>query len=260
MQVIVGHTRSRALVRRLEALGWGRCMVDARLDPYDCEPWMLDNGAYAQAAAQARAAGFPSLDAAIRAGAAVHFEYDFEPFERKLEELERVECWSQPRIVVVPDRPGDPDSLDFSLLWWHDFWPRWYARHDPAEEETFAEEVSWWLPVQDGVAPEQLDVTCPDCQGLWAVLRLPIWDHFRGIFLGGSARWKAETAPRWRAWCAERGLELHYARAGTPEKARYAAQVGADSLDSAFPLWTTERFECFADQIQNGPAQHELFP
>jgi hypothetical protein len=40
-------------------------------------------------------------------------------------------------------------------------------------------------------------------------------------------------------------MQLHYARAGTPAKVKHARDSGADSIDSAFPLWEQSRFEEF---------------
>ncbi len=59
-----------------------------------------------------------------------------------------------------------------------------------------------------------------------------------------SDRFKA-TAYRWRVLAHSCGIKFHYGRAGTPAKLLAAYNCGADSCDSAFPLWTSERMKLF---------------
>lgn len=265
MQVIVGHTRSRRMIGRLKHLGWGRCMVHKRLDPWPHEPWMLDNGVYAQAAAQARALGYVSVDALLAAGRAHELTYEYDSWYEQLLSAGELGWDRQPRIVVLPDRVGDgARSLAVSVEWYHRFWEDFNDNvedaatdgvdYDPEDDPLC--EVWFYVAVQPGIEPEDLDRPCPHCG--WFD-ELPTWMHFHGVLLGGSSRWKVAQASRWKRWCHARGLALHYARAGTPSKARFAREVGADSLDSSFPLWTVQRFERFADEVQNGPRQVELF-
>jgi len=82
-------------------------------------------------------------------------------------------------------------------------------------------------------------------------------EGIRGIFLGGTSRFKA-TAGEWCRWAHEHHLLFHYGRAGTEEKVRHALDVGADSLDSAFPMWTLERFQLFVRWVHMGPCQGDL--
>ena len=263
--MIVGHTRSRRMIGRLKQLGWGRCMVDRRLDPWPHEPWMLDNGVYAQAAAQARTLGFASVDALLAGGRASELEYDYDTWYEQVLSAGELGWDRQPEIVVLPDRVGDGErSLATSVEWYHRFWEDFRMNAEDAvtdgveydEEDDPLSETWFYLAVQPGIEPGHLERPCPVCGWFDG---LPTWMHFRGILLGGSSTWKVTHAARWKRWCEARGLALHYARAGTPAKARFAREVGADSLDSAFPLWTVQRFERFADEIRNGAPQMELF-
>lgn len=265
MKVIVGHTRSRKMITRLRQLGWGRCMIDRRLDPWPHEPWMLDNGAYAAAAAQARALGYRSVDAMIADGRASELTYTYDQWYEQLVAAGELGWDRQPMIVVLPDRVGDgAASLATSIEWYHGFWEDFWQNVEDAAidgieydpEDDPLSETWFYLAVQEGILPEHLDAPCPRCG--WFD-RLPTWMHFQGILLGGTSAWKARQARVWKAWCAERSLALHYARAGTPAKARFAKEVGADSIDSSHPLWTEARFEHFADVVTNGHPQHELF-
>jgi hypothetical protein len=117
-----------------------------------------------------------------------------------------------PLLAVVPDLPGSPDSLEFSLRW-RDSLPAW----------------PWYLAVQDGTDPAHVH---------------PYVSHFAGIFLGGTDRYKAR-AREWANFARDLGMPLHYGRAGTLAKLDHAEEVGADSLDSAFPLWTERRLRDF---------------
>ena len=67
-----------------------------------------------------------------------------------------------------------------------------------------------------------------------------VLDKFAGLFLGGTDKFKA-TAYYWRELSHKYGKRFHYGRAGTRRKILHAVESGADSADSAFPLWTTER-------------------
>ena len=240
-------------------------MIERRLDPWEYEPWMLDNGAYSQAAAQARARGYPSVDAMLEAGLASELQYDFDDWYEQLIASGELGWDRLPQIVVLPDRVGDgPRSLTTSLEWYHTFWKDFSDNIEDAETDGVdydpdsdpLSETTFYLAVQPGIEPADLERPCPIC-GDWD--NFPIYLHLSGILLGGTSRWKVANARRWRRWCRKRRLDLHYARAGTPAKVRFAMEVGVDSIDSAHPLWTEERFERFADVIQNGHPQLELF-
>lgn len=142
------------------------------------------------------------------------------PAQRFKERLERALSVGTPWLAVAPDLVAQGQkSLEFTLSWMPDL-PPW----------------PWFLAVQDGMTP--IDVE-------------PHADRFSGIFLGGSDAFKAQ-ARMWCGWAHERGLRFHYGRAGTLSKLYEAQQIGADSVDSGFPLWTVERFERFARNWRTG--------
>jgi hypothetical protein len=137
---------------------------------------------------------------------------------------------SDPILAVVPDIvAGGQRSLDFSLDWvmrLPNGWP-------------------WYLAVQDGMETHQVEDS----------LHL-----FSGIFLGGTDRFK-RTAYRWCNLAHAHQKRFHYGRAGTIAKLLHAKKIGADSLDSAFPLWTNQRLETFAQHVAHDCTQlqfHEL--
>lgn len=222
--VILGDFSGRR-VPRLEALGWGRMKIDRALVDRAGnvtvgrgEPWAGDNGAFRM----------------WTSGGV----YDWTRFEELLLELAPVitrdPCYL-PRFFVAPDRPAEGlGSMLASLEWMHEFHRR---------EERFPvwvrAAVPFYLAVQDGMSPADLELECDECGER-------VVDHFAGIFLGGSSEWKVETASAWaeaaRDWWH---VGFHYARAGTIEKLRQAYDLGADSVDSAFPMWTSERWSAF---------------
>ncbi len=54
------------------------------------------------------------------------------------------------------------------------------------------------------------------------------------------------------------GLKAHYARCGTRRKIRRAVGIGADSGDSAFPLWIKDRLEAVISSLDNISTQGKL--
>ena len=61
-----------------------------------------------------------------------------------------------------------------------------------------------------------------------------------------------------REWAHGDGLKFHYGRCGTLNKVAHAIRIGADSIDSAFPMWTRQRWRLFVETVTNGPIQGEL--
>lgn len=134
-----------------------------------------------------------------------------------------------PTLAVIPDVPGDGvATLRMAEQWWL---------------ELSAIPFPWFIAVQDGMVPADLEP--------WA-------GRLAGVFLGGTDSYKAR-ANDWAAWCEARGLRFHYGRAGTMEKVAHAMEVGADSLDSALPMWTEGRWRAFTDALQYGPPQQDFF-
>jgi len=133
-----------------------------------------------------------------------------------------------PQFGVVPDIVGrGHKSLAFSVRWRHRLRGDWM----------------WYLVVQDGMEAECVR---------------PFVGDFDGIFLGGTDNFKA-SASMWCKMAHDHGKPFHYGRVSTPKKLDHAIEVGADSCDSAFPLWSMERFDHFADCWQNGNPQFKLF-
>lgn len=121
-----------------------------------------------------------------------------------------------PYMAVAPDIvAGGERSLAFSVAWRH------------ALPDLFP----WYLAVQDEMNVVEVGKELES--GRW-----------KGIFLGGSTSYKS-TATYWRRMAHSFGLRFHYGRCGTPTKLEHAYAVGADSIDSAFPMWTTERWNTF---------------
>lgn len=124
---------------------------------------------------------------------------------------------SDPYMAIVPDIvAAGLHSLDFSLKW----------RTGALREIDWP----WYLAVQDGMQVADVE---------------PHLHLFSGVFLGGSDRFKS-TAYRWRVLAHKHRLKFHYGRASTPRKLVSAHRCGADSCDSAFPLWTVGRMRTFA--------------
>ena len=135
--------------------------------------------------------------------------------------LSRAMYMGVPYIAVLPDIVGEGiKSLEFSLAW-HKKLPAHYP---------------WYLAVQDGMTEEMIE---------------PVIGDFKGIFLGGTDDFK-ETDYKWCKFAHKHNKLFHYGRAGTLKKIKRAYDIGSDSLDSAFPLWTDERLKQTADLI------HEL--
>jgi hypothetical protein len=219
MRVFVGDTRSGAMIRRLRMHGWGRMF-------------------------QARTGGsrfislYPGEEWALDNGAYMDWKaerpFDERDFTGRLSSITVQVMRGQlpePYLAVLPDLPTKgEESLEYSLSWLN--------RLDEAAS------WRWYLAVQDEMPPESVDAAHEE-------------HGFAGIFLGGSNGYKS-TAAFWRDWTNERRLPLHYARAGTANAVAHALEVQANSIDSAFPLWTLARFEHFAECIKLGPPQYRF--
>ena len=146
-------------------------------------------------------------------------------FRRVVDKALRVE--EPPYLAVIPDAPGDRGKTLEMLDEWLPELP----------------DFPWYVAVQDGMDAEDVE---------------PYMGAIHGIFLGGTNAYKA-TAQMWADWAHANGLRFHYGRCGTPNKLAHAIEVGADSIDSAFPMWSMERWEFFAESVTNGPIQQNLF-
>lgn len=127
-----------------------------------------------------------------------------------------------PTLAVVPDIvAGGERSLIFSRLW-----------VDTCRGE-LRRTWPWFLAVQDGMNPTQVRRHLSE---------------YDGLFLGGSDAFKA-TAAMWCQLAHDEGKRFHYGRAGTAAKLERAYAIGADSLDSALPMWTEARWTKFEQLI-----------
>lgn len=132
-----------------------------------------------------------------------------------------------PIVAVVPDIvAGGERSFEFSLEWRSqlpDGWP-------------------WYLAVQDGMDPDDVADSLPE---------------FAGLFLGGTTSFKRE-AGFWANLAHAGGKRFHFGRASLPRRVDHAIRAGADSLDTAFPLWTVSRFDHFVRHWKHGNPQIDL--
>lgn len=203
MKVYVGQTRSRRLIRELEALGFGEMTTRTELPPRRA-PWAFDNGAFKD----------------WRSGK----PFDVPAYQVALDRLSGV--GRRPDFLVVPDVPAQGDeSLALSLSWA----PRLRGV------------APLYLVVQDGMGRCQVE----------QVLHL-----FDGLFVGGSLPWKIATG---RQWCevAHAGRRpCHIGRVGTFNRVRWALRIGADSIDSALPLWSADNLRRFREALDH--PQREL--
>ena len=126
--------------------------------------------------------------------------------------------WSEARFYKLLDRCWDcgiicdfivcPDimcaglkSLEHSMKWSEKLQPARLA-----------------LAVQDGMAISNVD-------------RNDL-SQFTHIFVGGSLKFKWETAKQWVKYAHSKGLKCHIGRCGTLDRLKYAKKIGADSVDS----------------------------
>ena len=138
-----------------------------------------------------------------------------EEFERWLEVCRAISM--PPKVAVVPDIPGSAESLEWSVMW----------------RSQLPNDWPWYLPVQDGMRMGHV---------------MNVIHLFDGLFLGGTDRFKL-TAQVWSDAAHFAGKKFHYGRAGTRRKLHHAHAVGADSLDSSYPLWTKRRFWQFQQWV-----------
>lgn len=143
--------------------------------------------------------------------------FDEERYKRTLDVVYKLR---KPAIAVTPDKVAEGrTSLDFSCRWLEELRDDW----------------PWYLAVQDGM-------TRRDVEGV-------IRAGWAGLFLGGTNRFKQQTAWQWCELAHEHGLRFHYGRAGTLRKVRHAKRIGADSIDSSFPLWERRRWAAFIAEV-----------
>ncbi len=121
MTILVGDTRSRRILQKLQAKRWGRMWIDQIPRPYVGEPWGFDNGAFRN----------------WRHGVS----FDDSAYMRRLEKAYRVGI---PYIAIVPDLVAQGlRSLDFSCQYLDKLpgdWP-WYLAVQNGMSEGSVESV-----------------------------------------------------------------------------------------------------------------------
>jgi hypothetical protein len=122
----------------------------------------------------------------------------------------------RPDFLVVPDIvAAGAESLRFSLSW---------------VERLESLGLPLYLVVQDGMGGGDVASVLPD---------------FDGLFVGGSLEWKVRTGASWVDFAHQHGRPCHIGRVGTEARVRWARRIGADSIDSALPLWAEANFQRF---------------
>lgn len=207
MIFLLGERRGEKVTNLAQNMGWGRMWASIEPQFYEGEPAGFDNGAL-----------FSYLQGR---------DLDEDLFQS------RIDWWlanapAPPMLAAVPDIvAGGRRSLDYSLDW---------------RERLKDVEWPWYLVVQDGINPEDVE---------------PHISRFAGIFLGGLNKFK-KTAPVWGAFAKRHGLKFHYGRAGTPTRVDFAYSSGADSCDSSFPLTSQRLLSEFIEHwksLHNGEHQ-----
>lgn len=142
-----------------------------------------------------------------------------QPFDREqfLQDLEAIyRSIDRPEFIVLPDIvAGGVASLKESRRWIHRC--RGLA--------------PLYLPVQDGMKPRDLDERLVGQLG--------------GLFVGGTSIWKRHTGDAWVRAAGELGLRCHIGRVSGLRRVNWAKGIGADSIDSAVPLFSEGNLRCF---------------
>lgn len=131
--------------------------------------------------------------------------FDDALYAQRLQEISTLPDNRLPDWCVVPDIVADPTSLAYSLRWRQ-------ALHGVDRR------LKWYLAIQDFMTPED-------------VLHAMCLEPFDGLFIGGSTKWKWETASKWVQWGHDHGLPVHLARVNGPGPLQRAVDMGADSID-----------------------------
>lgn len=273
LKVMGGEVSNRnRTAKKLEATGFGRMQVDVEFDPYHGEPWAIDNAAFRQWNERRKELGLTHAEFIARGSPGV--EYDrtrfYELYARALK-IAQGGPSKAPQFAVIPDQVGDAEGtlMDAGTFLSDLNYER--AELLSAEAQDIIEADPWatrglryssvplYLPVQNGMTPEQLEQAGEPGGMLYDVERdRSFLEDVAGIFLGGDDAYKAETAEAWTKWAHSRGMKMHYARAGTARKLRHAYQVGADSVDSALPQRNSRTWRAFTGELERLEGQLRL--
>jgi len=139
--------------------------------------------------------------------------------------------YPRPYLAVLPDKVGEGmASFEFSFQWLKMLRESGYG------------DWPWYLALQDG-----MESACVIAE----------MDDLAGLFLGGTDDFKKQ-AGYWKKIAIHNGKPFHYARAGTLSKLAHAIMIGADSVDSTFPLWTKDRLFSFIQALSQQQFPQEL--
>jgi hypothetical protein len=103
-----------------------------------------------------------------------------------------------------------------------------------------------WIPRVRGLAPLYLAVQ----DGMDVGDVEPLLPKINGLFVGGSLKWKVRHGAKWVREAHARGKPCHIGRVGTFTRTRWALRIGADSIDSCFPLFTEENMQQFLAALE----------
>lgn len=175
-------TGTKKSIQRLNELNVGLLMVNVYRNPDNWPYFAVDNGCYS---------AFNQKE-----------DWNAGPFLNILNKLvkeSRIPDW-----IVIPDKPTDPSSLDFSMAWLP-ILERMYP--------TFPK----YLAVQDGMSFDSVD---------------SIVDRIDGIFIGGSMDWKLDNMKGWVEYAHSHDIQCHVGRIGPIQRMILCELAGADSIDS----------------------------
>jgi hypothetical protein len=143
--------------------------------------------------------------------------FDEDRFTRVVEKIDQE--GPTPDFIVVPDRVADPSSLEYSMSW----------------VQRLRGVAPLALVVQDGMT--HTEVASAMRKG------------FSVLFVGGTLAWKFATAPNWVALSHKVGASCHIGRIGTRRRARWAREIGADSVDSCTPLFSKDNMRRWVEGL-----------
>jgi len=156
--------------------------------------------------------------------------FDDTAFLKTLEFVASIEE-APPTFVVVPDKVAEGlKSLDFSLCWLERL-----KREFP--------NFRYALALQDGMKPKHIE---------------PVVHQFDWLFVGGTTEWKIRWGEFWVKFAHSHNKKCHIGRVGTARRVRWARRIGADSIDSALPLFSLAKWERFKRALTQ-PLHPELF-
>jgi hypothetical protein len=137
--------------------------------------------------------------------------FDAQKFHEDLDAIDRYH--PRPDFLVVPDKPTRGiESLEYS-----NGWLRRLKGIAPL-----------YLCAQDGMQPSDITVAI---------------DEYAGLMVGGTIQWKVRTSPAWVVLAHNAGKPCHIGRVGVADRVRWAREIGADSIDSCFPLWRAKGWD-----------------